>query len=94
MRLLSGLVRRSNVKVVLTGEGADEVLGGYDIFKESKVRQFWAQQPAFGMAAALLKRLYPYLDFTSSQSTAYLQEFFGVGLDNPDDPRFSHLPRW
>ena len=60
-----GLVRRSDVKVVLTGEGADEVLGGYDIFKEAKVRQFWAQQPESTWRPALLKRLYPYLDLTS-----------------------------
>ena len=94
MRLLSGLVRRSGVKVVLTGEGADEVLGGYDIFKESKVRQFWAANKASAWRPALLKRLYPYLDLTSAQSAAYLKEFFGVGLDRPDDPFFSHLPRW
>ena len=94
MRLLSGLVRRSDVKVVLTGEGADEVLGGYDIFKEAKVRQFWARHPASAWRPALLKRLYPYLDFTSAQSAAYLKEFFGIGLDRPDDPFFSHLPRW
>jgi asparagine synthase (glutamine-hydrolysing) len=94
MRLLSGLVRRSDVKVVLTGEGADEVLGGYDIFKEAKVRQFWARNPASAWRPSLLKRLYPYLDLTSAQSAAYLKEFFGVGLDRPDDPFFSHLPRW
>lgn len=94
MRMLSGLVRRNGVKVVLTGEGADEVLGGYDIFKESKVRQFWAQQPASSWRPGLLKRLYPYLDLTSEQSAAYLKEFFGVGLSNPGDPCFSHLPRW
>ena len=94
MRLLSGLVRRSGVKVVLTGEGADEVLGGYDIFKEAKVRQFWARNPASTWRPALLKRLYPYLDLTSAQSAAYLREFFGVGLDRPQDPFFSHLPRW
>lgn len=94
MRLLSGLVRRSDVKVVLTGEGADEVLGGYDIFKEAKVRQFWALNPASAWRPALLKRLYPYLDLTSAQSAAYLKEFFGVGLDHPDEPFFSHLPRW
>jgi len=94
MRLLSGLVRRSDVKVVLTGEGADEVLGGYDIFKEAKVRQFWARSPASAWRPALLKRLYPYLDLTSAQSAAYLKEFFGVGLDRPGDPFFSHLPRW
>jgi len=94
MQMLSGLVRRSNVKVVLTGEGADEVLGGYDIFKEAKVRQFWAQQPESAWRPALLKRLYPYLNLTTAQSAAYLKEFFGVGLQNPDDPCFSHLPRW
>jgi asparagine synthase (glutamine-hydrolysing) len=94
MQMLSGLVRRNGVKVVLTGEGADEVLGGYDIFKESKVRQFWAQQPASTWRPGLLKRLYPYLDLTSEQSAAYLKEFFGIGLSNPNDPCFSHLPRW
>jgi asparagine synthase (glutamine-hydrolysing) len=94
MQLLAALVRRSDVKVVLTGEGADEVLGGYDIFKEAKVRRFWAQQPQSKWRPALLKRLYPYLDLTSTQSAAYLKEFFGVGLDAPDDPCFSHLPRW
>jgi asparagine synthase (glutamine-hydrolysing) len=94
MQLLSRLVRRSNVKVVLTGEGADEVLGGYDIFKEAKVRQFWARQPASTWRPALLKRLYPYLDLTTAQSAAYLKEFFGVGLQQPNDPFFSHLPRW
>lgn len=30
--LLSGLVRDSGYKVVITGEGSDEILGGYDIF--------------------------------------------------------------
>ena len=94
MQLLSRLVRQSDVKVVLTGEGADEVLGGYDIFKESKVRQFWARNPESSWRPALLKRLYPYLDLTSAQSSAYLKEFFGIGLATPDDPCFSHLPRW
>ena len=94
MSQLSALVRGTGVKVVLTGEGADEVLGGYDIFKESKVRQFWARQPGSAWRPSLLKRLYPYLDLTSAQSTTYLKQFFGVGLDRPQDPYFSHLPRW
>src|SRR5690606_40711108 len=44
MMLLAGCVREPGVKVVLPGEGADEVVGGYDLFKEAKVRRFWARQ--------------------------------------------------
>jgi asparagine synthase (glutamine-hydrolysing) len=36
--LLSKAVRESGIKAVLTGEGADEMLGGYDIFREAKIR--------------------------------------------------------
>jgi len=46
MFLLSKLVREHHFKVVMTGEGADEFLAGYDIFKEMKVRRFWAKIPA------------------------------------------------
>src|SRR5690606_24843687 len=45
MFLLSRLVRQRGYKVVLTGEGSDEVLGGYDLFKEAKIRRFWAARP-------------------------------------------------
>ena len=94
MKILSGLVHDKNYKVVLTGEGADEVLGGYDIFKESKLRQFWAKQPTSTMRPQLLKRLYPYLDVSPGHAQAYLQKFYGVNLDKPDIPFFSHTPRW
>ncbi len=94
MRLLSGLVRAQGYKVVLTGEGSDEVLGGYDIFKEAKIRRFWAQQPDSRWRAQLLKRLYPWLDTSARQGNAYLRNFYGVGLDQPNAPLFSHLTRF
>lgn len=94
MRMLSGLARQHGYKVVLTGEGADEVFGGYDLFKETKIRQFWARQPQSAWRPKLLKRLYPYLDLTPGRAQAYLQNFYGIGLDAPDSACFSHLTRW
>lgn len=94
MGMLSGLVRQHNYKVVLTGEGADEVLGGYDIFKEGKIRQFWARFPESQVRPLLLKKLYPYLDISKKQGLAYLKSFFGIGLDHPEVPYFSQLTRW
>jgi asparagine synthase (glutamine-hydrolysing) len=91
---LAKLVRENSFKVVMTGEGADEVLAGYDIFKEAKVRRFWARQPQSQTRPLLLRRLYPYLSGLQGQSQAYLSAFFKTGLDRPDDPFFSHLPRW
>ena len=94
MRLLSKLVRAQGYKVVLTGEGSDEVLGGYDIFKEAKIRRFWAQHPDSTWRARLLHRLYPWLESSAQQGSTYLRNFYGAGLDQPDAPLFSHLTRF
>ncbi|MDD4885676.1 MAG: asparagine synthase (glutamine-hydrolyzing), partial [Thiomonas sp.] len=61
MMLLAAGVRAAGYKVALTGEGADEVFGGYDIFKEARVRRFMARQPGSRWRPRLLDRLYPYL---------------------------------
>jgi len=94
MGILSSLVRQQNYKVVLTGEGSDEVLGGYDLFKETKIRQFWARDPDSVIRPMLLKRLYPYLDMGQGRAQSYLQNFFGTALRQPELASFSHLPRW
>ncbi len=91
--LLSDVVRRHGFKVVLTGEGADEVFAGYDIFKESKLRRFCARQPQSRLRPLLFRRLYPYVSGIRGQPQPYLQAFFGAGLDETNDPLFSHLPR-
>jgi asparagine synthase (glutamine-hydrolysing) len=92
--LLSKLVRDSGYKVVLTGEGADELLGGYDIFKEAKIRRFWAASPDSKFRPKLLRRLYPYMSTLQSQSDDYLKAFFCVRPHDLSNPFFSHLPRW
>lgn len=91
---LSRLVRDNAFKVVLTGEGADEVFAGYDIFKEAKLRRFCAAQPKSQWRQLLFQRLYPYLPALKGQSQSYRNAFFGAGLEATDDPLFSHLPRF
>ena len=92
--ILSGLVRQHGYKVVLTGEGSDEVLGGYDLFKEAKIRRFWGARPESRCRPMLLKRLYPYMKNLQSQSDSYLRAFFHVDAAKLGDPFFSHVPRW
>jgi asparagine synthase (glutamine-hydrolysing) len=93
MLRLSALVRESATKVVLTGEGADEIFLGYDLYRETRVREFWARRPGSRSRPALLRRLYPYLPM-SQQGHELLQQFFAVGLHDPQAAGFSHLPRW
>ncbi len=92
--LLSRLVRDHEMKVVLTGEGADEVFAGYDIFKEARVRRFCARNPQSNFRAHLFRKLYPYLPGVQQQSAQYLAAFFGAGNDRLDDPLYSHRPRF
>jgi len=88
---LSGLVHQEDYKVVLTGEGADEVFAGYNIFREAKVRRFWSREPDSPRRSLLLTKLYPYL---AQSPPEFMRRFYGVGLDWPEDPLFSHRPRW
>lgn len=93
--LLSGLVRQSGFKVVLTGEGSDELLAGYDIFKEDRIRRFWARRPDSTLRPMLLRRLYPDIFRADSrQSASFLKAFFGKNLQQVDSPTYSHRVRW
>ncbi len=91
--MLSGLVRRNNFKVVLTGEGSDEILAGYDLFKETLIRSFWAKEPDSEWRPALLKRLYPTLPLSASRARFYLETFYKSGLSETEKFYFSHIPR-
>ena len=91
---LSSLVRNTNIKVVLTGEGADEIFGGYNIFKEDKVRRFWARQPNSRCRPLLFYRLYPYVLKPGGALNAFWQAFFKKHLTETENQYYSHLLRW
>ncbi len=92
--LLSKLVRDSGIKAVLTGEGADEMLAGYDIFREAKIRRFWSHDPSSKIRPLLFERIYPYLARAPQRAKGLSIEFWKKGLDRTAMPAFSHEPRW
>jgi asparagine synthase (glutamine-hydrolysing) len=94
MLVLSRLVRSEGYKVVLSGEGADEILGGYNIFKEAKIREYWSRSVASTKRPLLLERLYPYVFKNPARGRSFLQDFFAVTPDQLRDPLFSHAVRW
>jgi asparagine synthase (glutamine-hydrolysing) len=90
--LLSRLARDNDIKVVLTGEGSDELFLGYDLFKETVVRLFCLRQPGSRWRPRLFQRLYPYLADSGRRGELWSAFFLNAG--SPQDPLFSHLPRF
>jgi asparagine synthase (glutamine-hydrolysing) len=91
---LSASVRDAGLKVVTTGEGADELFAGYDIFREDKVRRFWAHDADSHIRPLLFGRLNRYLATDPSKTGAFLRGFYGRGLLEVDDPLYSHRLRF
>lgn len=94
LSLLSNAVRQAGMKVVLTGEGSDEILLGYDLFRELKVRRFWQRRPESQIRPQLFKRLYAYLpQFANPRFANLAIQSFKQGLMS-GSPFYSHVLRW
>ncbi len=92
--LLSKLVHDAGIKVVLTGEGADEMFAGYDLFREAKVRRFWARQPESALAPAPARTPLPVPARSPVAQRAMARQFFGQNLAGWRSPGFGHDMRW
>ncbi|MGQ9367183.1 asparagine synthase (glutamine-hydrolyzing) [Azospirillum sp. A39] len=94
MYMLSRLVQDNGIRVVLSGEGADELLAGYDVFKEDRVRRFWARQPDSAARARLMSRVHAFTAMGGNKTSPLWQSFFRRGLQDRDDPFYAHRIRW
>jgi asparagine synthase (glutamine-hydrolysing) len=79
---------------VTTGEGADELFGGYDLFRENAVRHFWAREPDSELRPLLLTRLNAFIGKDLKRSGAFLVGFYRKGLTETEDPLYSHRLRF
>ncbi|MBN2347467.1 MAG: asparagine synthase (glutamine-hydrolyzing) [Bacteroidales bacterium] len=91
---LSKQVHNTSIKVVVTGEGADEALSGYNIFKEAIIREFWSKQPDSKLRPLLLQKLYPYISQMQGKNKNIFKFFYGYKLGETHLPYYSHLLRW
>ncbi len=90
--LLSRVVREQGIKVVLTGEGSDEVFLGYDLFKETIIRLLCWRRPESRWPPRLLDGLYPGIAPARGKGDFWRGYFMTAG--SAADPLFSHLPRF
>jgi asparagine synthase (glutamine-hydrolysing) len=88
---LAKLTSESGIKVVLAGDGADELFLGYDLFKEASIRRFCLRRPASLARQRLFDRVFPEL-MAGSEGDFWRRFFLEAGA--PKDPLFSHLPRF
>ncbi len=83
LHLLSQAVQQSDIKVVLTGEGADEILFGYDAFKEVKLLEAWKKTGDEHAASEQIRKLYPHLaHYADSRQFGLMKLYYEGFLDD------------
>jgi len=80
LHLLSSDVQQHDIKVVLTGEGADEILCGYDVFKELKILNHWKYNSDSDTVVESIKSLYPHLDHYADKRRFGLMKMYYEGF--------------
>lgn len=88
---LAARIEQDGTRAVLSGEGADELLCGYDLFKVAWIRDEWSRDRHDPRWPRLLEEA---LAQQSGMGRAVERAFYEQGLDQRDDPLFSHQNRW
>ncbi len=89
LMLLARTARAAGITVVATGEGADELFWGYDLFKEVALRTLQERDPQ--RAGELVDGLYAHLGGAGRRGAAWRRSLLAGGASG--DPLGSHLGR-
>lgn len=85
--LLSKKVQEENIKVVLTGEAADEILFGYDTFKELKLLSLWKKGLSEKEILNTLLQLNPHLShYKDKAKVGFLKMYYENFLNKFEGP--------
>lgn len=93
MYLLSRRTRDEGIKVILSGEGADEAFLGYDLFKETMLREHW-HSLSDAMRRDRLARLYPHLSHYGAEDIAAVAGLYSQFSTERMPGLFSHEMRF
>jgi asparagine synthase (glutamine-hydrolysing) len=88
---LAKITRECGVKVVVGGDGADEIFLGNKVFKQAAVRRFCMRRPQSSARRLLFNRIDAAADECASSSDSWSSL---LNAAEPTDPLFSHIPRF
>ena len=91
--LLSGMVREQNYKVVYTGDGADEILAGYDCFRQDMMRT-WSNENQHPYAQRRKIYLGEYTEWFSRDQMQMLLRLHNKKNQQRTVKRFGFYPAW
>lgn len=90
--LLSSLVKKNNYKVVYTGDGADEILAGYDCFRQDYMRQ-WSNGPLKNVLRRW-RYMHQYTRYFPREQMQLLLSLHRGGSQRNIIKRFGFYPAW
>ena len=91
--LLSGMVREQNYKVVYTGDGADEILAGYDCFRQDMMRT-WSNEHQHTYAQRRKIYLTEYTQWFSRDQMEMRLRLHSKHAQQSTIKRFGFYPAW
>ena len=89
MYLLSKQAHQNGLKVILSGEGADEIFLGYDIFRETLLRSIWPSLRTVE-AEKFLGSIYKFVPHISGGGLGAAKEFFVRNAEGIERSTYSH----